>query len=69
MNATGHVQSKWRPNDSRGSMNATVHVQNKWRQNGSRAKLKGVTNLAHDPLRSYVHEPQKNEISFLNEKL
>ena len=43
----------------------------KYERNGSRAKLTwrplGVTYFARDPLRSYFHEPQKNEIYFLNE--
>ena len=38
--------------------------------NGSRAMLtwrpSGITYFARDPLRSYFHEPQKNEIYFLN---
>ena len=29
-------------------------------------KVLGVTYFARDPLRSYFHEPQKNEIYFLN---
>ena len=29
-------------------------------------KVKVDTYFARDPLRSYIHEPQKNEISFLN---
>ena len=29
-------------------------------------KVKVVTYFARDPLRSYFHEPQKNEIYFLN---
>ena len=43
----------------------------KYERNGSPAKLtwrpKGVTYFSRDPLRSYFHEPQKNEIYFLNE--
>ena len=39
----------------------------KYERNGSRAKLTGVTYFARDPLRSYFHEPQKNEIYFLND--
>ena len=32
-----------------------------------RANLTGVTYFARGPLCSYFHEPQKNEIFFLNE--
>ena len=43
----------------------------KYERNGSRAKLtwrpSGITYFARDPLRSYFHEPQENEIYFLNE--
>ena len=42
----------------------------KYEPNRSHAKLTwhplGVTYFACDPLRSYFHEPQKNEIHFLN---
>ena len=42
----------------------------KYERSGSRAKLRwrpsDVTYFARDPLRSYFHEPQKNEIYFLN---
>ena len=31
--------------------------------------VKGVTYFARDPLLSYFHEPQKNEIYFLNDTL
>ena len=39
-------------------MNATGHVQSKWLP-------KGVAFFARDPLCSYVHEPQTNEIPLL----
>ena len=42
------------------------------RCNGSHTKLtwspSGVTYFARDPLRSFFHDPQKNEIYFLNIK-
>ena len=42
----------------------------KYKRNGSSAKLtwrpSGITYFARDPLRLYFHEPQKNEIYFLN---
>ena len=42
----------------------------KYERNGSHAKLtwhpSGVTYFARDPLHSYFHEPQKNEIYFLS---
>ena len=42
----------------------------KYERNGSRGKLTwrplGITYFARNPLRSYFHEPQKNEIYFLN---
>ena len=31
-----------------------------------KVNVKGVTYFARNPLRSYFHEPQKNEIYFLN---
>ena len=34
--------------------------------NDPRVKVKVVTYFARDPLSSYFHEPQKNEIYFLN---
>ena len=51
-------------------MNFIVLRFMEYERNGSRAKLTwrplGVTYFARDPLRSYFHEPQKNEIYFLN---
>ena len=42
----------------------------KYERNRSCAKLtcSGITSFARVPLRSYFHEPQKNEIYFLNKK-
>ena len=42
-----------------------IFLRWKYERNGSRAKL--TTYFARNPLRSYFHEPKKNEIYFLNE--
>ena len=48
------LRSKFHFSEVHGSMNATGHMQ-------SRRHI----NFARDPLRSYFHEPQKNEIHLL----
>ena len=52
-----YLRNKFHFPEVHGSMNATGHVQSKWRPRHD--------NFAWDPLRSYFHEPQKNEIHLL----
>ena len=64
-----HLRNKFNFSEVHGSMNATCHVQKEWRPKGVTLTLhgtSGVTYFARDPLRSYFHEPQKNEIHLLH---
>ena len=49
-----HLRNKISFSEGHGSMNAMGHVQSKCH-----------VNFALDPLRSYFHDPQKNEIHLL----
>ena len=50
----GHVQSKWRPKGVSLTLHGTHCVHTSMNS--------GANYFARDPLRSYVDEPQKNEI-------
>ena len=55
-----YLRNKFNFSEVHGSMNITGHVQSKGRPWGGRH-----VNFAWDPLRSYFHAPQKNEIHLI----
>ena len=54
-----YLRNKFHFSEVHGSLNTTGQVQSKWQPKGVMLTLQG------DPLRSYFHEPQKNEIHLL----